>query len=297
MILDLPEVDQDLIEEIKKRNIEKIYKNETLVSFIESNKLSNEVVYDNLSAFLNALESLEHCSKCMGLLKCPLKGLKKDVFIDENRIYSDIVSCKKLIEFNKYKSRFKIFEGSDTALNYSLQDTLVTFREERKNLVAFIAKIIKTKDMHKGIYLFGDEGIGKTFIMSIFAKLVVEHLKVSCAYIDASTWMIDLSNTNYQNTLDYDNKMDMFKKVSFLFIDNLGDEKKKGYFNIDSLTQILYEREKNNLPTFFISNYPLYEIKSIYSFTKNGRENTRKIIDYINKNCEVFFLDTMKYPF
>ena len=297
MILDLPEVDQKLIEEIKKRNIDKIYKNETLVSFIESNKLSKEIVYDNLSSFLNALDSLDKCSKCMGLLKCPLKGLKNDLFIDEGRIYSDIVSCEKLREYTKFKNSFKIFEGSDSALNYSLQDTLISFKEERKNLIAYLAKIIKRKVKDKGIFLFGNEGVGKTFIMSIFAKLVIEHLKLSCAYIDSSTWMIDLSNMNYQNTIDYDNKMALFKKVNILIIDNLGDEKRNGFYNTDSLCQILEARDKNKLPTFFISSYPLYELKNIYSFTKNGKENTKKIIDYIDRNCEVFFLDTMKYPF
>ena len=222
--LDLPEIDQEKIEDIKNKSIDSVYNNHSLYMFIESNKISKEEVYKHLNPFIRALKSLEKCKNCPGLMKCDTHGFKEDLFKSNTRIYNELVKCDKAKELSHFKDKFVLSCIEDKAFCSSFNDLLLTFKEARTKCVFEFAKIIKGNDLSKGIYLYGDHGIGKSFIMQVFAKTLTSKLNKFACYIDARTEFHDLLLVPTWKKEDYFEEVELLSTIDVLFIDNLGEE-------------------------------------------------------------------------
>lgn len=109
---------------------------------------------------------------------------------------------------------------------------------------------------NKGLYLYGECGLGKTLLCCLIANERAFRGKKSY-FVTVTDMMTDL--TNFADSLVRQNKLRIIKNVSCLIIDDLGAE-----YQSELIASLLFEvldyRYKNNRQTIINSNLPLSEL-------------------------------------
>ena len=163
-----------------------------------------------------------------------------------------------------------------TVIDYSLFPSLndkqdiksneFMWNEDRKKLLNYfketILKNFKNDEYFKGVYLYGDFGVGKSFFTQAAANYFASKNK-TVAYInnnDLASHLKQLFTTGYKKTIDD------LKEVDFLFIDDIGSEKNSSWMVSEILFSILSHRMQVKKTTFFTSNF---------SYEKLGKEFTK----------------------
>lgn len=104
---------------------------------------------------------------------------------------------------------------------------------------------------HKGLYIAGDMGIGKTYILGAMAnELAKKGFTTNLVHFPALVSHVK-SGIN-DNTVNQ--KMDIYKKANILVLDDVGAESMGTWVRDEVLGIILQYRMQEQLPTFFTSN-------------------------------------------
>ncbi len=139
--------------------------------------------------------------------------------------------------------------------------------DERKTLVKSFAKFLQEPQPTKGLYIYGDMGIGKSFTIKRFAKKIAEQgHKVGIVNLPDLVAKVKGSfNLNER----YEQITNMLRGAEFLFIDDIGAEAISTWFRDEFLFGILNSRMDDKKVTFFSSNYNIQDLEKIESRTPN----------------------------
>ncbi len=288
---DIIHLDYDEIKKIKKETFDKVYNNTEMRNFIKENSLSEEFVYKNVSYFSRVMKDKEKCKNCQGLNSCSKGGFVLKLYYDneKNKLEEIISRCNYKIENDNIVSKFIICETDKTYFNYPLKELLNYFPNDRTKVVTKMAKIAKGISCDKGIYLYGEDGIGKTFMMSVFSKSLSLSLKNEyISYIDCSGFFKDLSNNYRFNKTNYEFDYEMLTNVKYLFLDNFMLETIYSNIKTDIILPLIKKRNELGLLTFFVSNKAPMEALNSSGSSKANKEIYQEIV---NKN-EIFYLKT-----
>ena len=106
---------------------------------------------------------------------------------------------------------------------------------------------------NKGLYLTGNFGCGKTYLIAaIFNELAKSNYKSSIIF-----WPEFLRQAFYD---DFNAKFEYVKKAPLLLIDDIGAEGLTAWNRDEILCPLLQYRMDNNLTTFFTSNFSILSI-------------------------------------
>lgn len=136
--------------------------------------------------------------------------------------------------------------------------------EELANFVA------KYPDYQKGIYLYGDFGVGKSYMMAALAHDLSEKRQASTTLLHFPSFVIDVKNAISSGLVK--EMVDQVKKAEILILDDIGAEQMSAWVRDEVLQVILQHRMQENLPTFFTSNFNLEELEGHFSASRNGDE-------------------------
>ena len=133
----------------------------------------------------------------------------------------------------------------------------------------------------KGLYLHGNFGCGKTYLIAAMANMMAKkNIKSAIVF-----WpdFLRLLKTSFQN--DYASKLDYIKKVPILCLDDIGAEVTTSWGRDEILCPILQYRMQENLPTFFTSNLDINALEQHFSISKDGVEvvKAKRIIERIKQ--------------
>lgn len=160
-----------------------------------------------------------------------------------------------------------------------------------KNIVNLYNEMIKTKTI-KSMYIYGDFGIGKTYISMAMANGISKHLnkKVIFIYTSELVSMIKEGFNNQEKAIRVNNLIEDIKSVDVLFLDDIGAEYANEWFYNEYLLAILNDRLNAKKPTFFNSNFSLNNLqKNIESKIKNTEQSNvivGRIMDRIRSFVE-----------
>ncbi len=155
-------------------------------------------------------------------------------------------------------------------------------------LKAFV-NTVKTKPNQKGMWLVGDQGIGKTHLMGAFAG-ELKKLNVAFEYIGASQLLSDLKDMmggkGAGDTNIAKRKKELKTEAPVLIIDDMGTENASAW-NIETWREILSYRYDNGLPTFFSSNLTKEDYKThLINHGQFKTDATRMINRSIGPMCQ-----------
>ena len=166
-------------------------------------------------------------------------------------------------------------------------DNLYTEYKERLEVIKWIKIFVNnylSNQNQKGLYLYGNFGCGKTYLISAaFTYLAKKNIK--SAIIFYPEFLRDLK-TSFET--DFKEKYDKVKNVPLLLIDDIGSENTTDWARDEILCPLIQYRMENNLTTFFTSNLNLEELESHFSKTKSKDDplKSRRIIERIKQMTE-----------
>lgn len=219
------------------------------------------------------------------------KILKPELYRDEN----NELNCK-LVRINKNigldnKELMNFAEDLDIQSSSISNAYLSYFRldtKERENAVLvvknFIKRILsKEKIEKKGLYIYGKNGVGKSYLASCIFNELKEKLNILYVYSS------DLSRQLKLAPFDKVNKyVRVLKKVDLLIIDDFGSEDITTYYRDELLLPIIEYRTINNLPFVITSNSSIGNLVSQLSKNDGQMEllKSAKLVRRINDYTE-----------
>lgn len=137
-----------------------------------------------------------------------------------------------------------------------------------ETLVDFVANYPSPDQ--KGLYIYGDMGVGKSFMLAAMAHELSETKKVATTIIHYPSFAIDVRNGIKDNSVK--EQIDAVKEVEVLVLDDIGAEQFSSWIRDDVLQVILQYRMIEELPTFFTSNYSFADLEAKLSNGRQGDE-------------------------
>ncbi len=230
--------------------------------------------------------SKDQCKTCKGLDKCEADSYHNSTDLaigDAGEVICTFGPCKK------QAARDTV---SDAYLDRCFPDewlTAIPSQSQTKRMgkvMTVLKKAVASKDK-KWVYLTGDTGTGKSYILASFCNVLASKgTKIS--FIDANQKfgeLRSLSMDKFKRTA-FESEMNKLQTVRVLVIDNFGSEFKSEYVINTVLRPIINERAKNRLFTFFTSNYSLDDIATLYGTTPQAKLEISTIVSLIRKNIE-----------
>lgn len=247
--------------------------------------LSDAAIKVNMNRLHQYVLEHRNCSQCPGLDLCPndftghYTMLQVEDMNGTTQIIDKKVACKKLRarqHEDQLRSRIRSFYVDDKLLkrNYSADEIIGRDLERAKTVGELLKYINRMKDeglSAKGLYLAGDFGVGKTYLMCF----VLQELAKS-GYSGIIVYMPDFVEdlkVLMHEPAKLKETVDLMKETDLLVFDDIGAENLNPWVRDHVLGAILNYRMERK-PTFYTSNYRLTDLEGHFSFTnKDGEEH------------------------
>ena len=142
--------------------------------------------------------------------------------------------------------------------------------DEREKVVYTFIKEFKKGNAFKGLYLSGNFGSGKSYIVSaMINELVKDGFTAALVYYPE---FLRILKSSFKT--DFDEQFDYARKVDLLLLDDIGAENLTSWSRDEILGPILQYRMDNKLATFFTSNLSIEELEVHLS---EGKESIDKL--------------------
>ncbi|MBK4779481.1 primosomal protein DnaI [Streptococcus lactarius] len=251
--------------------VAQILADQEVAAFIKERSLSEQEIRRSISKFNQYIS--ERNRFLLGDPDYIAKGYKPVLTMNEG--YADVAyeETPELIEAQKraaINQRLNLINLPSTLKEASLakvdlddKGRFMAFEE----LANFVAKY---PDYQKGIYLYGDFGVGKSYMMAALAHDLSEKRQASTTLLHFPSFVIDVKNAISSGLVK--EMVDQVKKAEILILDDIGAEQMSAWVRDEVLQVILQHRMQENLPTFFTSNFNLKELEGHFSASRNGDE-------------------------
>lgn len=270
---------------------EEAKKDETFKKIVESINLSDEELMKYTSSFEDSTLEYKNCMGCKNLLTCKnnINGFCYLPILKEGKLSFSYVSCKykkKIEEENKYQKNITSFDIPIDIKNAKIKD-IYTDDENRTEVIKWILDYIKEckkGNFGKGLFLHGNFGCGKTYLISaLFNELAKEDIKSVIVYWPEYLRSLKASFQSSSND-EFKNKFNEVKYAKFLLIDDLGAEGVTSWSRDEILGTILQYRMQAHLPTFITSNLDIKELdEHLSGGSKSDKVKSKRIIERINQ--------------
>ena len=243
-----------------------------VASFIQEHSLSQDEIKRSLPKFN---QFLVECRKVKeGDVTYIAKGYEPILTMNEG--YADVTyketrqlkeqqeqqAISKRINLLSLPQSYRKITFADIALDdVARVDTFET-------LVDFVANYPSPDQ--KGLYIYGDMGVGKSFMLAAMAHELSETKKVATTIIHYPSFAIDVRNGIKDNSVK--EQIDAVKEAEVLVLDDIGAEQFSSWIRDDVLQVILQYRMIEELPTFFTSNYSFADLEAKLSNGRQGDE-------------------------
>ena len=262
---------------------------------VTKTKLKREVLVKYTSILEECALEYANCKDCPGISACKnkLTGYAYLPKITDGNLEFSYRICKykkKLDKKNSYQNNLYLFSVPDEIKEASFSKIYKTDKKRYDTILwlnDFLEKY-KKDTSQKGLYLYGNFGCGKTYLVSaMFNELAKE--EVNSAIVFWPEFLRDLKasfNSEYKG--EFNDKFNTIKKAPLLLIDDIGAESATAWSRDEILCPILQYRMEQNLPTFFTSNLDLKALENHYAITSKGDEIVKagRIISRIKQLTE-----------
>lgn len=167
------------------------------------------------------------------------------------------------------KDRVKVISLPKSIRNADLSDYTPDGREEILDAaLRFFQEFQQSPhEFHKGLYLEGSFGVGKTYLLGALANALAEK-GFSTTLVHFPSFAVKMKSSISSNSTG--ELIDAVKKAPILMLDDIGADQMSSWFRDDALGVILQYRMQEELPTFFSSNLSLKQLEEEY-LTVNSR--------------------------
>ena len=272
----LNEVDQIKNHKIDlKKEYKESLKDKNFKSFVDKLNLDEKILMQYTSILEQSSNEYKNCCNCTSIANCKnkIEGFAYLPRVSNNNLIFEYKPCKyknNLVTKTKYLKNIKYFNAPKELQEASINEIYKTDKKRFKVinwLLDFLDNYHKN-EYQKGLYLHGNFGCGKTYLISaILNELAKQDIKSAIIF-----WPEFLRQAFYDN---FNEKFDYVKNVEILLIDDIGAEKVTEWNRDEILCPLLQHRMDNHLTTFFTSNLTIDELKQLLSISKSGVDEVK----------------------
>ena len=250
--------------------VKQIMADPDVAAFIQQEKLTQAEIQRSISKFNQYITERDRF-----LLEDQnyiAKGYKP--ILVKNEGYADVAyeETPELIEQEKLKNikdRINLIN-----LPSSLKDASfgqIDLKKNRDEIFERLANFVADyPNYQKAVYLYGDFGIGKSYLMAALAHELSVERGASTTLVHYPSFVLDVKNAISSGLVK--DKIDQVKTAQVLILDDIGAEQSSPWMRDEILQVILQHRKQENLPTFFTSNFSFADLERHFANSKNGDE-------------------------
>ena len=268
--------------------VQKIMKDPDVAAFIQQESLNQDELNRSISKFNQYITERDKFLR--GDTDYIAKGYKPILVM--NHGYADVSyeETPELIAAEKeaaIKKRLNLINFPSSLKNVSFLDV---YRDDVQRFTVLKRMIEFVNDYPnnlKGLYLYGDFGVGKSFMVAALAHDLSEKRGVSSTLLHYPSFVIDAKNAISDGSVK--TLVDEIKLSEVLILDDIGAEQSTPWVRDEILQVILQYRMQENLPTFFTSNFNFEELELHFAKGKNGNDETweaRRVMERIRYLAE-----------
>ncbi|MGN1341820.1 MAG: primosomal protein DnaI [Bacilli bacterium] len=268
-----------------KKNFDEAYEDDTFKKIVNKIKLPKEELIKYTSLIKDCSVELKNCENCKNIMECKntVTGYVYYPSLEQNNLVFSYVACKykkKLEKERAYQNNVMIVDMPKEILDASMKN-IYTDDKNRLETIKWLTTFIKKYEMGektKGLYLTGNFGCGKTYLVAAcFNELAKKGKKVAIVYYPEFLRELKESFSD-----DFKNIFNKTKKAELLLIDDIGAETTTNWNRDEILGTILQYRMQESLPTFFTSNLSIKELEEhLAGSDSEGKIKSRRIIERI----------------
>lgn len=223
--------------------------------------------YISQSATCCGCDHTEHCTNY-------LKGFIPTLRVVRGTIEVDYVRCQQKIvedERRDVANMIASMHMPKDVLQATIGDLFID-DHSRLDIANRAADFVqKTRDTgrlpSKGFYLYGQFGVGKSFVLGALANELAT-IKVKSVVVFVPEFLREMKNAIGDNSLQ--EKIDYVKKAPVLMLDDLGAETMSAWTRDEILGTIFHYRMAEQLPTFITSNFNYSELEHHLAYSQKG---------------------------
>lgn len=255
----------------------------------------------NMNKLYQYVTEYKSCSNCPGLDLCPndMTGhytlLTAESLNGRPYVHEEKVSCKKFLAKqvqDAISSRIHTFHVDPGLFSkgYSFADILEKDLDRAyavDQINQYVELTMEEGLQHRGLYLVGSFGTGKTFLMCYMLYQLAK-VGMTGAIVYMPDFAEDLKGM-FADPGKLKETIELLKETDLLVFDDIGAENLNPWLRDHVVGAILNSR-MNRKPTFFTSNYELSGLEKHFSFTnKDGDEEFKgqRIMDRIRYFVDV----------
>ena len=268
--------------------VQKIMKDPDVAAFVQQESLNQDELNRSISKFNQYITERDKFLR--GDTDYIAKGYKPILVM--NHGYADVSyeETPELIAAEKeaaIKKRLNLINFPSSLKNVSFLDV---YRDDVQRLTVLKRMIEFVNDYPnnlKGLYLYGDFGVGKSFMVAALAHDLSEKRGVSSTLLHYPSFVIDVKNAIGDGNVK--TLVDEIKLAEVLILDDIGAEQSTAWVRDEILQVILQYRMQENLPTFFTSNFDFEDLEKHFAKGKNGNDETweaRRVMERIRYLAE-----------
>lgn len=282
---------KDLIREMNPFSISELenyfdeeMKDDTFKKVVSKIKLPKDELIKYTSLIKDSSRELKNCEKCPNIMECKnsVTGHVYYPSVEQDNLVFSYVPCKykkKLDKDNKYQDNIVLMDMPREILNASMKD-IYTDDKNRLETIKWLTTFIKKYEAGekcKGLYLTGNFGCGKTYLVAAaFNELAKKGKKVAVVYYPE--FLRELK----ENFDDFSYNFNRVKRADLLLLDDIGAETTTNWNRDEILGTVLQYRMQEGLPTFFTSNLTIKELEEhLMGNDSEGKVKARRIIERI----------------
>ena len=268
--------------------VQQIVKDPDVAAFIQKESLSQEELNRSISKFNQYITERDKFLR--GDTDYIARGYKPILVM--NHGYADVSyeETPELIAAEKeaaIKNRLKLINLPASLKKVSFADVDA---DDEKRFTVF-QRLVEFSEAYphvrKGLYLYGDFGVGKSFMVAALAHDLSEKRGVSSTLLHYPSFVIDVKNAIGDGNVK--TLVDDIKLSEVLILDDIGAEQSTPWVRDEILQVILQYRMQENLPTFFTSNFNFEELELHFAKGKHGNDETweaRRVMERIRYLAE-----------
>ena len=268
--------------------VQKIMKDPDVAAFIQQESLTPEELNRSISKFNQYITERDKFFR--GDTDYIAKGYKPILVM--NHGYADVSyeETPELIAAEKeaaIKNRLKLINLPASLKQASLAQVDLDDLSRLPVFEKLLAFVEQYPTIRKGLYLYGDFGVGKSFMVAALAYDLSEKRGVSSTLLHYPSFVIDVKNAIGDGNVK--TLVDEIKLSEVLILDDIGAEQSTPWVRDEILQVILQYRMQENLPTFFTSNFNFEELEQHFAKGKHGNDETweaRRVMERIRYLAE-----------
>ena len=268
--------------------VQKIMKDPDVAAFIQQESLTPEELNRSISKFNQYITERDKFLR--GDTDYIAKGYKPILVM--NHGYADVSyeETPELIAAEKeaaIKNRLKLINLPASLRKASLAQVDLDDLGRLPVFEKLLAFVEQYPAIRKCLYLYGDFGVGKSFMVAALAHDLSEKRGVSSTLLHYPSFVIDVKNAIGDGNVK--TLVDEIKLSEVLILDDIGAEQSTAWVRDEILQVILQYRMQENLPTFFTSNFNFEELEQHFAKGKHGNDETweaRRVMERIRYLAE-----------